>query len=218
LQTIVIANGMLSDPAAARALIQPGDRVIAADGGAAHCLALGLVPDLVVGDFDSLSAADLERLQALGARLEKYPARKDETDLELALRIACAGGAQPVLVLGALGSRWDMSLANILLLAHPDFRSTRLTLVDGPVEISLAQPGADCIISGAAGDTVSLIPLQGDAHGVVTDGLEYPLLDETLQYAATRGVSNVLLGTRARVGLKSGLLLCVVCHQDWRST
>lgn len=209
MNALIFANGELTDENQARRLAHQADLVIAADGGALHCLRLGIAPNDVVGDFDSLDATVQERLEAAGARLAAYPPAKDETDLELALRAAQEGGARQATILGALGARWDMSLANILLLAHPAFKELRIALVSGSQTVLLARPDRPLVIEGIPGDTVSLIPVGGDAAGVSTSGLEYPLRGERLAFGQTRGVSNVLLGTQAEISLAEGLLACV---------
>jgi thiamine pyrophosphokinase len=196
-RAIIFANGPLPDLAGARRTLAPTDRLIAADGGLRHLRALGLTPHLLVGDLNSVTSAEAAVAQAAGAQVEQHPARKDETDLELALRRACADGAQDVLIFGALGGRWDQTLANLLLLAHPDYRTVRLRLLDGTQQIYLVR--GTTVIEGQPGDTVSLVPLSGDAHGVTTTGLEYPLADGTLPFGGTLGISNVLLGAEATV-------------------
>jgi thiamine pyrophosphokinase len=205
---VIFANGLVSDLAAARAALRPADLLVAADGGLHHCQALGLQPHAVVGDLDSLEPGEHAALAAAGVQVERHPARKDETDLELALRLALARGARDILIFGALGGRWDQTLANLLLLAHPDFRAARLRLLDGPQQIYRVQGLAS--IEGEPGDTVSLIALGGDATGITTTGLDYPLANDTLAFASTRGISNVLLGRRATVTVAHGLLACVV--------
>jgi thiamine pyrophosphokinase len=218
----VIANGRLSHPAADRARVRPDDWILAADGGLRNSHLLGLEPSVVIGDLDSIDAADLAPLQATGVTIVRHPQRKDETDLELALEYAAGHGAGEILVLGALGDRWDQTLANALLLASPTLAAVRTWLADGSQQVTLARPGDPLVLHGLPGDTLSLLPLAGDAHGVTTDGLEYPLHDETLRFAATRGVSNTLLGTTATVHLAAGLLLvvhlqsAVAPKEDWR--
>jgi thiamine pyrophosphokinase len=206
LRAVVIANGRLSHASTDRARVLPDDWILAADGGLHNCRRLGLVPSVVIGDLDSIDAADLASLQATVVR---HPERKDETDLELALEYAVRHGAREILVLGALGDRWDQTLANALLLASPTLAAVRTWLADGSQQVTLARPGQPLQIDGLPGDTLSLLPLAGDAHGVTTDGLEYPLENETLHFGATRGVSNTLLGTTATVHLTAGLLLVV---------
>ncbi len=90
MRAVIFANGSLNLPVA----LSPGDFIIAADGGAQHCLALGLIPAVVIGDLDSLTPADLEALEAQGAEIVQFPARKDFTDLELALKHARSSGAE----------------------------------------------------------------------------------------------------------------------------
>ncbi|MFM8320784.1 MAG: thiamine diphosphokinase [Chloroflexota bacterium] len=209
-RTIIFANGWMGQPPQLEPAISSEDLIIAADGGALHCLELGLRPAVVIGDLDSVPAEALERLQAQGAEILRYPTRKDYTDLELALQYAREHGLRQVLLAAALGRRWDMTLANLLLpAALPEIE---VRLVDGPQEIFLVRPGAEVEIAGRLGDTVSLIPLAGDTHGVTTRGLEYPLHAETLLFGGTRGVSNVLLGEPAGVQIETGMLICVVIH------
>jgi thiamine pyrophosphokinase len=212
LRAVIFANGVLNDPEAAKAMLQAGDVIIAADGGALHCRRLGLLPQVLIGDFDSLDAQELAGLQAAGSETIRHPARKDYTDLELALIYARDRGMDEILVMGALGARWDQTLANLLLPATQALASLRISLVDGPQEILLLRGGSHLEVRGRPGDLVSLIPLGGDASGVITRGLEYPLEDEMLPFGGTRGISNVLLGEKGDVSLRQGILLCVVIH------
>ena len=108
----------------------------------------------------------------------------------------------------------NRQIANLLLPAAAYLEDLHIRLLDGLQEISLMRPGHQTTVHGQPGDTVSLIPLTGDAHGVQTTGLQYPLHNETLYFGATRGLSNVLLETPASVALEQGLLLCVTIHQD----
>jgi thiamine pyrophosphokinase len=214
LRAVIFANGILNDPSQTLAALQASDLVIAADGGARHCQALGITPEVVIGDFDSLSEDELAALERAGAQVVRFPARKDFTDLELALQHATALGADEILVFAALGARWDQTLANLLLPAAPGLEGVCIRLLDGSQEVALLRPGETHTLAGKPGDTVSLVPLGGHAHGITTDGLEYPLTDGTLYFGATRGISNVLLGERAVVRLEEGLLLCTIIHQD----
>ncbi len=214
LRAVIFANGQLDDLEAARAELLAGDLIIAADGGALHCRRLGITPAVVIGDFDSLSDDDLQVLELAGARLVRYPERKDYTDLELALRYAAGQGADEILVLGGLGSRWDQTVANLLLPAAPGLESTRIRILDGLQEIMLIRGGETLALPGKPGDTVSLLPLAGEACGLVTTGLEYPLKGETLAFGSSRGISNVIHAPDASVTLGQGLLLCVLIHVE----
>jgi thiamine pyrophosphokinase len=208
---IIFANGWLDRPFD----ILPGDVVIAADGGTHHALAQGIIPSVVIGDLDSVTPDEIEQLNAGGAKILKYPHRKDYTDLELALQYAREQPADAVVIVAALGARWDQTMANLLLPAtQPDLR---IMLMDGSQEIHYLLGGETLEVRGLPGDTVSLIALSDQAEGVVTEALEYPLQSETLFLGSTRGISNVMLGERARVSLDNGRLMCTVIHQPLAS-
>ncbi len=211
-RTVIFANGELNNLAAARQALRPDDYLIAADGGAHHCHTLRLNPQVVIGDFDSLTLEELNALRDSGSQIIKYPARKDQTDLELALAYAIKQKADDILILGALGGRWDQTLANLLLLAHPALSRARIHVLDGTQHIYLIQK--ETTIEGQPGDTVSLIPVQGDAWGITTQGLEYPLTNGTLPFGSTLGISNVLVGNQAKVQVREGMVICVVIARE----
>lgn len=210
MRAVIFANGQLSDPQADHARLRPGDWILAADGGLHNARRLGITPAVVIGDLDSIEPGELPALQACGTTLVAHPRRKNETDLELALAYAVQHGADEILVLGALGNRWDQTLANTLLLASPLLAGTRTWLADAGQELTLLRGGQSITLGASPGTTLSLIPLAGDAVGVRTAGLEYPLQDEALRFGATRGISNIFLGRSATVGLAQGLLLVVI--------
>ncbi len=214
MRVIILANGELPHPERLLKTLGAEDVLLAADGGARHCLRLGLAPQRVIGDFDSLNAAEIQHLQALGAQLERHPRRKDETDLELTLLRAREYHPEVVLVFAALGGRWDMTLANLLLAAHPELSNIDIRFVDGQQEIRLLRADQRMTINGDPGDTVSLIPVGGDARGITTEGLEYPLTGGTLTFGAARGVSNQLTAPQAHVQLEEGLLLVIHLTAD----
>ncbi len=215
-RALVFANGDLNDGPAVQAALQhaPDTAILAADGGARLALACGLVPGVVAGDLDSLSDDEVADLRARGATIERTPPEKDETDLELALLRAAEGGATWLRVLGAVGDRLDQTLANITLLAMDALNGRDVRLVAGRQTLWLIGPGQHAL-DGAPGDTISLLPLAGEAAGVRTDRLKYPLRDETLRFGPARGVSNVIQATGASVALTAGWL--VVVHTPGRA-
>jgi thiamine pyrophosphokinase len=213
MRAIIFANGEFHPTQNGLDALQPFDVIIAVDGGARHCAQIGLHPHIAIGDFDSLTQAELNDLSARGVQLVRFPARKDFTDLELALHHALSLGCSQILIFGALGARWDQTLANLLLLSSPDLLHVSVKLVDGEQEITLLRPQRIERLAGKLGDTLSLIPLAGDAQGIVTQGLEYPLHHETLHLGSTRGVSNVFTESEATITFQQGLLLCALIHQ-----
>ncbi|MEO7427964.1 MAG: thiamine diphosphokinase [Acidimicrobiales bacterium] len=203
---IVVTGGDALDPAHVADL--PADAVvIAADSGIDHALAAGLTVDVAVGDFDSVSHASLQVVSDAGAVVERHPAAKDETDLELALDAAMDRGARQILVLGGHGGRLDHLLANALLLASPKYADAVLVAQMGSARVTVVRDSAT--LTARPGDLVTLLAMHGPARGVTTDGLLYPLDDDELLPGSTRGVSNELTGPRASVRLREGVLLAV---------
>jgi thiamine pyrophosphokinase len=215
-QVVIFANGIIQagplvDERLAALRIAGDLTVIAADGGLRAAVAWEFQPSVVIGDMDSLAADELAALEvAPDVRVLRYPAEKDETDLELALLWAAhqVTDIESITLFGALGGRVDQTLANLYLLALPDLARFPIFIVDGAQEIRLLRPGAHTL-DGLTGDTVSLIPLGGAATGIHTDGLYYPLRGEALHFGPARGVSNVMTGPTALIRLDAGLLLCI---------
>ncbi len=203
MHVLICANGL----AAPETPLPPADWIIAADGGARLCETLGVRPHALVGDLDSLTPDEVARWEVEGVALYRYPPEKDQTDLELALHLAVTQGATQISVLGALGGRWDQSLANMLLLAHPRWRALPVTLYDGAQRVFLIHRRG--IVEGRVGETVSLVPIAGDAQGVSTTGLAYALHDDVLPFGRALGVSNRLTAPRAEITVRQGMLLVV---------
>lgn len=206
MKAVIFANGTIDNSDSA---ISGNDLIIAADGGTHHCLSSGITPDVVIGDLDSLTADNINELQIANVEIIRYPAKKDQTDLELALKLAIDRGADEIVVFGAMGGRWDMSIANILLPAEQNLSNATIRIIDGHHEIMLLRAGKEMIFHGKKGDIFSLIPLGRDALGITTIGLEYPLKDDLLRLGSSRGISNLFIENSATVSLKQGLLLCV---------
>lgn len=206
-RAILFANGELTHTDAIRPLIHADDVIICADGGSRHALALGLAPDLVIGDLDSIAPDDLRALQQLGCPIEQHPVDKDATDLELALLAAQRLGADEVILVAALGGRLDQTLGNLMLMANPSFADLHLTLVDGRQTVNVVRD--QITIIGSAGDTVSALALSPLVEGLTYHGLRWPLHNATLPFGSTRGISNEMTGDSAYISLRRGVLLVV---------
>lgn len=210
LDALIFANGDVHDgPMVQHVLAEMRSAwVIAADGGAHHAQALGFRVDTLIGDMDSLNAGEVEALNAGGAKIHRYPAAKNETDLELALLHAADAGVQRIRIIAAVGNRLDQTLGNVYLLALPVLRSLDIRIIAWNQESWLLFPG-EALIRGLPGDTISLIPVSGEVQGVRTENLYYPLRDEPLVFGPARGMSNVMTADTARVWLSTGTLLLV---------
>jgi thiamine pyrophosphokinase len=207
LRILIFANGDLPDLEAARRLLAPDDLIICADGGSRHALALGLRPDALVGDLDSIGEAELAGAVGSNTAVIRHERDKDDTDLELALNHALEQDPAFIIIVGALGGRLDHTLGNIALLADPRLIRRRCSLDDGLERVVLCRARTE--INGAPGDLVSLVPWGGPAEGVRTDGLRWALRGETLLPERSRGISNEMLGESARVFVEYGSVLVI---------
>jgi thiamine pyrophosphokinase len=185
------------------------DRIFCADGGTYYALALGLVPERVIGDLDSLSPELVVELEMAGVQLCRYPVDKDQTDLELALQLAIAEKPDEILLVAALGGRLDQTLANILLLTQPKYASAQLSLVDGPQWATLMRGPKTMTIQGQPGDILSLVPLSPVAKHVNLSGVVWPLTEATLTFGSTFTISNALADEKATVHIGEGNVLLV---------
>jgi thiamine pyrophosphokinase len=205
MRAVVVAHGdvLPSD----RAVIDAQDYVVAADGGALALEQWKLLPHLVVGDMDSLGDAGVERMARKGIPVAKFPAAKEESDLELAVAQAIAVGATEIVLLGALGGdRLDHETANLLLLADPGYDGVRIEARRGTLRIRAIR-GEGSLSVGPVEAIVTLLPVNGDAEGVTTEGLRFPLRDETLRFGRARGLSNEVDSLPATVTVRKGSLL-----------
>lgn len=207
--TLIFANGDLPATVELPELKGEANFIIAVDGGADHCRVLGIIPNVIIGDLDSISPAALKEFQEKSVAIHRYPPRKDATDLELALDLAITKGAREVWLLGGLGGRWDMSLANVLLLAGDTYKTLSFTVPGPDCIMHVLHPGNPFILRGMPGQKVSLLPLRSDVQGISLHGFEYPLENATLRFGSTEGVSNVLQEPAATVQFRSGVLLCI---------
>lgn len=202
-ETVVVFAGGDPPPAAVLVGLPEGAYVIAADSGFDHAKRLGVEVDLLVGDLDSISAEGLE----LASNIEQHPTDKDSSDLAIALDAALKRKPSRVIVVGGAGGRIDHFLANAALLASPEYAALTLTWLPGHAVINVVRDRIE--LSGSPGDLVSLLPYGGPVLGVTTDGLRWPLHGAVLTPGTSLGVSNQMVGTRAAVELKEGVLLTV---------
>lgn len=180
---------------------------IAVDGGVRHLRGLNIIPDILIGDLDSIKGQDLEWCKALHVEIHQYPREKDQTDFELALDYAMKKNRDKIVVFGALGGRIDHTLANIGLLSNPYYVDKNIKIFSNNEYIYFLR--SPTTIKGNIGDIISLIPWGEPVLGVTTTGLKFPLSNEELLPDRSRGISNVMSSTEALIQFKKGNLLCV---------
>ena len=179
--------------------IDSGDLVIAADGGLRHAQALGLTPDVILGDFDSLGYVPR------GAAV--FAVEKDDTDAMLAIRHGLEQGLRRFVIYGGLdGSRLDHTLANFQSLQYLAEHDAAGYLVGERYLATVARKETLSFAAGAEG-ILSVFCLGADAEGIRLTGLKYPLEDGTLTSGFPLGVSNHFVGEKAEISVKNGSLL-----------
>lgn len=195
----LIANGAVYNYPAIYPLIRTCTEVYAVDGGLFHCQNMGIEPQLILGDFDSVNP---ELLNAYGEIPKKaFPVDKDQTDLELAVSYALEKGFERISLFAALGKRIDHSLNNLYLLGrHP-----KELIAVTEDEILFAIEGKKTLAI-EKGQTLSLLPLFGDVT-VSTKGLKWELNNHKLNYRFL-SQSNVVLSSSVEIDVKNGIVLC----------
>lgn len=183
------------------------DCLIAVDYGAAFLFECGVTPDLLVGDFDSIDENILEYYQTkceiIGLREEK-----DETDSEVALRIAAERGTTQLVLLGATGGRIDHTVANMYLLIDADRINIFAKMIDQNQEIFIISDHYEFL--NMQKHTVSLLPASDIASAIRTEGFYYPLYHEDLKMGDVRGMSNMIISQNASVSVEKGCLFCII--------
>jgi thiamine pyrophosphokinase len=207
-KAVVVAHGEVAP--ADREAVAGAELVIAADGGAFALERWGILPHVIVGDLDSLGHDRAAALEERGAKIVRFPTAKDASDLELAVRYAIENGANDILLLGILGgARIDHALVNVTLLADPAYRALGVRAIHGDTQLRALHSGESLALRGPVGSTVTLVPVRGDARGVSTQGLRYPLTGGTLAFGRSLGLSNVVASLPARVSIEQGALLII---------
>ncbi|HLO02299.1 MAG TPA: thiamine diphosphokinase [Symbiobacteriaceae bacterium] len=208
---MIFGAGAVAEWGRIRALLGTPDLVICADGGVRHALALGLTPDLVLGDFDSAGPAVVAEIAARGIPVHKVPTEKDETDAELAIQEALKLGATAITLVGVTGGRLDHTVANLLLLPGIPGK-VEVRVLDTSAVLWLLRPGGRITVPAQPGAYLSLLPLSPEVRGVVAEGVQWPLAGETLRWGQTRGVSNRISADEAFIAVRDGYLLVI---QAW---
>lgn len=179
--------------------IRPGELVLGADGGLRHLEALGIVPDEILGDFDSLGyVPDSARV---------FPVEKDDTDAMLAVRRGLSLDCKRFYLYGAMdGARVDHTVANFQTLQFLADHGASGLLVGKDFFATVVKNGS-LRFSGEAEGIVSVFCSGADARGVTLRGLKYPLTDSSLTPGFPLGVSNHFMGENAEITVREGSLL-----------
>lgn len=204
---LIVCSGSINDYSYHKKYFERAQFVVCVDGGAKHIRKFGLVPDVLIGDLDSISAEDLEYFKDMKVKIIKYPSQKEMTDTEIAINYAIDNGYKEVVIIGGIGTRIDHSLANILLLKQLLEKGIKGTLANEKNEITLTK---DRIKVAKEKDAkLTLLPLTKVVEGITTKGLYYQLNCEDIELGSSRGVSNEFKDEFAEISIKSGILIVI---------
>jgi thiamine pyrophosphokinase len=202
----IFLNGAPDPPDLLRSVAGRADLVVAADGGARYALDAGVVPDLIVGDMDSLR--ETREIEERGVSLELHPVRKDKMDGHLAVLAVRDRGATAVDLLCAAGGRFSALFAVPHILLAAERSGIRATMVADWGRVFVLEGGSRTV-AGDPRDSVSVFPFTGSASGVTLEGFGYPLENARLQMGDTLGFHNELAGRAASVSVQQGALLVI---------
>lgn len=211
MQVLIISGGSI-DPAFATQYIteRRWDAVICADGGMEFCRRAQILPELILGDFDSADAGTLQYyMQRIPERILRFPAEKDETDTELTIMKAIELGADEITILGGTGSRIDHMLGNIQLLYFALKEGVSCCLVDPCNRIRMIDGPMECKRREQFGKYISLMPFTPEVQGLCLKGFAYEVEDFTLKCGKSRGLSNEIAADTASISFTSGCLLVI---------
>ncbi len=208
MRSAIFLNGAPDPPDLLRRIAGQADLVVAADGGARYALDAGVIPDLVVGDMDSLRESEVREIEERGALLERYPIRKDKMDGHLAVLVVRDRGATEVDLLCAAGGRFSALFAVPHILLAAERLGLRATMVASWGQAFVLEAGSRRV-SGNPQDSVSVFPFTGPATGVTLEGFGYPLENARLEIGDTLGFHNELVDGAGRVSVWGGTLLVI---------
>lgn len=206
---VIVSGGRLGDLAFFRKkmALTANRLLICCDGGARHLAAAGLIPDVLVGDMDSIEPSQLADYERQGVKILRHPANKDFTDTALSLDYALDLRPQTIDIWGALGGRIDHALANIYLLVKGNMMGVKTCLLDEFCEVFV--PDQEVNFENTAGCVVSLLALSLRVDGITLRGFAYPLTDGVLTLSESRGISNIISADQASIRIRSGNLLVI---------
>lgn len=210
MKACILLNGKIEDLNFLKKTIDKKnyDYIICADGGANFLYKIKVVPDYILGDLDSLELKAKNYFKEKGVSFKKFPERKNETDAQLCIHLAKGLGVVDIDLLGALGGRIDHTVANINLMYYIKKLGLNPVIKNNKEDLHMIE--SEYIdIFGKKGDTISVLPVNGDSTGITLEGLEYPLKDATIEYGDPIGISNVMESDKCRITVEKGTLLIV---------
>ena len=206
----IVLNGSVNDYNKTKQIIHKEnyDYIIGADGGCNHLYNMGILPNYVIGDLDSINKDLIKYYESKNIIFKKFPTHKDQTDAEICIHLAKTLNATEIHVIGALGGRIDHALSNIGLMYYVLEMGIEPKILTSEEEVVIIHNDTK-VIKGKKGDTISILALKQDAIGVTLEKLEYPLNKARVSYLSPLGISNVMLEDECNITVEDGYLLVI---------
>jgi len=210
MKVCILLNGEIKDYSIISKYIknEKYDYIICADGGANHLYNMGIIPNYIIGDLDSIDKDVINYYKKQNVLFEKFPSKKNETDSELCILLASKLNAYKVDLFATLGGRIDHTLANINLLYYIREQKIVPRIISEKEDIYIAI-NESIQIKGKKEDIISIIPIKGDAKGITLENLEYNLNNYNMKYSSPLGISNIMLSDECSITVKEGSVLII---------
>lgn len=188
MKALIIASGTISDYNLLNSLVQEHNFILCADGGLNHLMQINTIPNLVIGDLDSISKESLDYIKQNNIQVAQFSIMKDETDTHLALNYLIEKEYNEITIVGGIGSRIDHTLGNIYLLRFLKEKKIKGRIINENNIIHLVDKFIKIIKK--PGYYISIIPITTDGIDISIRGFLYPLVNEHIEFGSTRGISN----------------------------
>lgn len=207
-KALIIGNGEETD----RSIIEniQYDYVICADGGLEKVKKYEIMPDAIIGDFDSVDNSVLKQYESFNIPIVKFPSEKDLTDMELAVEFAVSKGYDNIILTGATGSRLDHTFGNIILMEKYYNKGVNVTIIDNNNEMRIISDNTDLIIEYKKGYYISIIPVDDFIQGLNLEGFKYNLDNVNVQRGSTLCISNQITNREGRITLRKGTAIVFI--------
>ena len=201
MKAIIIASGTSIKKEVFDEIYLKDDFIICADGGLNYLNSLNILPNLIVGDLDSVDKTILEQYKDV--QIKKFPSEKNFTDTEIAIEEAVANDYKEIILIGATGTRLDHTLANILLIERYIKQGISINIIDNNNYISILNK--DTIVEKKEGYYLSIVPITEFIDGITLIGMKYPLNNVKVERGSTLCISNEIIVDIAEIYIKKGI-------------
>ena len=209
-KAIIVAGGDVHSEDLLKEVQRGYDLLLAADSGGIVLYELGYLPDVLIGDFDSLDRNLLALFRAKGVKITEFPPEKDWTDLELAVQTVINLNVQEIIIYGAIGDRLDHTLGNLSLLYQAMVSGVKAVIVGLRERVLLLGPDETLTLSPAANTFFSLLPLFPGVEGVTEREAKYPLDNASIPFGSTRGIHNEFITRPVTISIKRGYAFVII--------